>query len=139
MLHETQVPWLDHDGGSVAASPRHLAGAVAGSNDGVYINQLVERLGRDADKPILRYLGRDTAADEFLTMIHRYARALFGIGIGRRKLFALLAPNTPDALAIRYGAHLLGAATGSRRRSPPPQGCGTPPPSRCGGRTARSW
>jgi acyl-CoA synthetase (AMP-forming)/AMP-acid ligase II len=111
MLHETQVPWLDHDGGSVAASPRHLAGAVAGSNDGVYINQLVERLGRDADKPILRYLGRDTAADEFLTMIHRYARALSGIGIGRRKLVALFAPNTPDALAIRYGAHLLGAAT----------------------------
>ncbi len=44
-------------------------------------------------------------------MIHRYARALSGVGIRRGKLVALFAPNTPDALVIRYGTHLLGAAT----------------------------
>lgn len=111
MLHEPHAPWLDHDGGGAAIPARRPASAVTAANDGVYISRLVERLGQDGDKPILRCLGRDTAADEFLAMIHRYARALSGIGIRRGKLVALFAPNTPDALAIRYSAHLLGAAT----------------------------
>jgi acyl-CoA synthetase (AMP-forming)/AMP-acid ligase II len=111
MLHETQAPWLDHDGGGVTVPTRDPARTFTAPTDGVYINQLVERLARNGDKPILRHLGQDTAAGEFLTMIHRYARAMSRIGVRRRNLIALLAPNTPDALAIRYATHLLGAAS----------------------------
>ena len=50
-------------------------------------------------------------APELLASIYRYARALDGLGIGRGDLVALHAPNSPDALAVRYAAHLLGAAT----------------------------
>lgn len=110
MLHESQMPRHDHDGGGAVAPMQRLASAVTAANGGVYINHLIERLGQDGRKPILRYLGRDTAADEFLAMINRYARALSGLGVRRGKLVALFAPNTPDALAIRYATHLLGAA-----------------------------
>ena len=43
--------------------------------------------------------------------MYRYARALDGIGVGHGDLVALFAPNSPDALAVRYAAHLCGAAT----------------------------
>lgn len=74
-----------------------------------YIELLRACLARSADKPAVRYQGRDILAGEFLASIFRYARALASIGIGRGSLVALFAPNSPDALAIRYATNLLGA------------------------------
>jgi fatty-acyl-CoA synthase len=79
------------------------------STDTVYIARLMERLERSGDRPVLRHDGRDTTAAELGAAIRRYARALAGLGIGRGDLVALFAPDTPDALAVRYGAHLVGA------------------------------
>src|SRR4029079_5786862 len=55
--------------------------------------------------------GVTTSGAELLASTYRYARALDGIGIGRGDLVALHAPNRPEALGVRYAAHLLGAAT----------------------------
>jgi fatty-acyl-CoA synthase len=109
MLQETLQRQVDRGaGGSSALGQRPTGGTTAQGE--VYIDDLVERLRREGDKPVLRYLGRDTTASCFLAMIHRYARALAVLGIRRGKLVALFAPNTPEALAVRYASHLLGAA-----------------------------
>src|ERR1700733_10304296 len=77
----------------------------------LYVDALLEQLGIGPDKPILRYLHTDVTGGALRRSIFRYARALEALGIGRGTLVALLAPNCPDALAIRYAANLLGAAT----------------------------
>jgi fatty-acyl-CoA synthase len=74
-----------------------------------YIDSLVAALDRSADRPVLRHDGRDTTGHQLLASIHRYARALARLGIDRGDLVALFAPNTPDALAVRYAANLVGA------------------------------
>src|SRR4051812_9878684 len=75
-----------------------------------YIEGLIEALGAAGERPVLRHEGRAVAGAALLADVHRYARALSGLGIGRGDLVALLAPNSPDALAVRYAAHLIGAA-----------------------------
>jgi fatty-acyl-CoA synthase len=77
----------------------------------VYVAKLIERLNRNISAPALRYDDATITGGELLAFVHRYARALSGIGIGRNSLLALLAPNCPAALAVRYAANLIGAAT----------------------------
>src|ERR1700721_1114424 len=77
--------------------------------DSLYIERLVKRLQTSGNRTCLRHSGRDIAAGNFLNSIHRYARALDSLGIGRGDVVALLAPNHPDALAPPYAAHLIGA------------------------------
>jgi len=77
----------------------------------LYVDALLDQLGIRSDKPVLRYLSTDVTGGALRRSIFRYARALEALGIGRGCLVALLAPNCPDALAIRYSANLLGAAT----------------------------
>jgi fatty-acyl-CoA synthase len=74
----------------------------------LYIEELVDALGEAGARPVLRRAGRDTTGSELLAAVHRYARLLDRLGIGRGDLVALLAPNRPDALAVRYAAHLMG-------------------------------
>ena len=75
----------------------------------LYIEELVHTLAEAGTRPVLRRAGRDTTASELLAAVHRYARVLDRLGIGRGDLVALLAPNRVDALAVRYAAHLIGA------------------------------
>jgi fatty-acyl-CoA synthase len=86
----------------------HLTG---NGGDAVYIDLLLARLTDAGETPVLRYKGRDNTAADLLKSIYQYARALAEIGIKRGSLVALFAPNCPDALAIRYAVHLLGAAS----------------------------
>jgi fatty-acyl-CoA synthase len=83
----------------------------AADNGDLYIERLMRRLTSDRDRACLRHDGCDIGADEFLLRIWRYARALGEFGIGRGDIVALMAPNHPDALAIRYAANLIGAGT----------------------------
>ena len=76
-----------------------------------YIDFLTRRLRASGGAPVLTFRGRAIGADAFLTTIHRYARALAARGVERSSVVALLAPNAPDAIAVRYAANLLGAAT----------------------------
>lgn len=74
-----------------------------------YIADLVEVLERAGERPVLRCAGIDTTSTELLSHIRRYAHALDRLGVGRGDLVALLAPNRPEALAVRYAAHMVGA------------------------------
>jgi fatty-acyl-CoA synthase len=77
----------------------------------LYISRLISCLA-DADSRImLRYGNVGIAANELLASIHRYARALMTLGIGRGSFVALFAPNCSDAIAIRYAANLIGSGT----------------------------
>jgi fatty-acyl-CoA synthase len=75
----------------------------------LYVDALLDQLGIWSDRPVMRYLRTDVTGGALRRSIFRYARALGALGIGRGSLVALLAPNCPDALAIRYSANLLGA------------------------------
>jgi acyl-CoA synthetase (AMP-forming)/AMP-acid ligase II len=85
------------------------SGRIVGA-DSTYIELLLARLEAIGDAPVLRYQGRDTTAAELRRSVFRYARALTEIGIARGSVVALFAPNSPDAIAIRYGTNLVGAA-----------------------------
>jgi fatty-acyl-CoA synthase len=76
-----------------------------------YVGALLDQLERHSDRAVLRYLDGDVTGRALRSAVFRYARALAALGIGRGALVAQLAPNCPDALAIRYAANLLGAAT----------------------------
>jgi fatty-acyl-CoA synthase len=90
---------------------RDDAGQVRRGRDALpYINTLVARLAARGSAPVIWHGGHEIAAADFLASIHRYARALAALGMGRGSLVALFAPNRPEALAIRYAAHLVGAA-----------------------------
>ena len=76
-----------------------------------YIDFLTRRLRASGGAPVLTFRGRAIGADAFLATIHRYARALAARGVERSSVVALLAPNAPVAIAVRFAANLLGAAT----------------------------
>jgi fatty-acyl-CoA synthase len=75
-----------------------------------YIDSLVSVLGEAPDRTVLRSAGAGTTGAELLAAIYRYARVLDAQGLRPGDLVALLAPNRPEALALRYAAHLIGAA-----------------------------
>lgn len=76
-----------------------------------YIDTLLARLEEAGERPVLRHRGHDVTARTLLRSIARFAAALAELGIGTGDLVALLAPNSPDALAVRYATHLVGAAS----------------------------
>ena len=76
-----------------------------------YIEGMIESLRQAGDRPVLRWDGADTTGSQLLAAIYRYARALESLGIARGDLVAMYAPNRPEALALRYATHLLGAAS----------------------------
>lgn len=81
------------------------------ADDRLYIDALLDQLNTRTDAPALRHLGADISAGALRNSIFRYARALASLGIGRGSLVALFATHCPDALAIRYAAGVLGAAS----------------------------
>ena len=102
-------------------------------NGEIYLEELVATLKEAGDRTVLEHDGVATTAADLLASTYRYARALDGLGIGRSDLVALHAPNSPDALAVRYAAHLR------RRRHHVPAGaaggaaaCGAPGVHRAG-------
>lgn len=77
----------------------------------VYVADLIRRAAEAGDSPILWYGGQPTSGHALNALIFRYARAFDSLGIGRGDIVAFFAPNTPDAIAVRYAANLIGAAT----------------------------
>jgi fatty-acyl-CoA synthase len=86
-----------------------------------YIDSLVSALGGADGRPVLRSAGTSTTGAELLSAIYRYARALDAHGLRPGDLVALLAPNRPDALAVRYATHLIGAAAVYLSAPPSPE------------------
>jgi fatty-acyl-CoA synthase len=84
----------------------------------LYISKLLQQLQRAGDRVVLRDRNEAVCGDAFAARIFQYANALRELGIGRGSVLGLLAPNRPDAIAIRYAAHVLGAATVYLSRPP---------------------
>jgi fatty-acyl-CoA synthase len=83
---------------------------VAIEND-VYIVKLLCALRRAGRSTVLRYRDESLSGEALLALIFQYARVLRDLGIRRGNLLGMFAPNRPEAIAIRYAAHVLGAAT----------------------------
>lgn len=91
------------------------------TGDGTYIGALLAQLARSGPREVLAWADRRLSGDDLRASVFRYARALRELGIGRGDLVALFAPNTPDALAVRYAASLLGAPSVFLARPTSPQ------------------
>jgi fatty-acyl-CoA synthase len=77
----------------------------------IYISKLLEQLRRAGRSTVLRYEDEVLSGEALRSRIFQYARVLRDLGVGRGTLLGLFAPNRPEAIAIRYAAHVLGAAT----------------------------
>ena len=77
----------------------------------VYIVKLLCELRRAGRSTVLRYRDESLSGEALLALIFQYARVLRDLGIRRGNLLGMFAPNRPEAIAIRYAAHVLGAAT----------------------------
>jgi fatty-acyl-CoA synthase len=77
----------------------------------VYIAKLLLALRHAEHSTVLRYRDESFSGEALLTLIFRYAQVLRDLGIRRGTLLGMFAPNQPEAIAIRYAAHVLGAAT----------------------------
>jgi fatty-acyl-CoA synthase len=87
-----------------------MAGGVNTAAGPTYVERIIWQLTRAGQNAILNCEGADVTAAEFLSSVYRHAAALSALGIGRESLVALLGPNRPEAIAVRYAANLLGAA-----------------------------
>ncbi len=76
----------------------------------IYIVRLLAALDRAGPSPVIRHRGHSISGAALLRSIFQYAHALKDMGIGRGALLGIFAPNRPEALAVRYAAHVLGAA-----------------------------
>jgi fatty-acyl-CoA synthase len=76
-----------------------------------YLDSLIDQLQWARDRAVVRCEGADTSGGELLAAVYRYARVLDDLGIGRGDLVAMYAPNRPEALALRYATHLVGAGS----------------------------
>lgn len=77
----------------------------------VYIHRLLQALQHAGASVVIRHGGQDVSGNQFCASIFQYARVLRAMGVGRGTLLAMFARNRPEALALRYAAHTLGAAT----------------------------
>ena len=80
-------------------------------DDQTYIHKLLRELQLAGRSVVLRHRDQQFSGEAFQALVFQYARALRGLGVGRGTLLGMFAPNRPDAIAIRYAAHVLGAAT----------------------------
>ncbi|NYD36491.1 class I adenylate-forming enzyme family protein [Actinomycetospora corticicola] len=74
------------------------------------VDRVVAALEAAGERVVLVHPDGETTGAELLAAVRRYARALDGLGIVPGDLVAQYAPNRPDALAVRYATHLIGAA-----------------------------
>ena len=73
--------------------------------------RLLRQLQQAGNAAVFRYNGRSVSGRTFRASIFQFASVLRDLGIGRGALLGMFAPNRPEALALRYAAHVLGAAT----------------------------
>jgi acyl-CoA synthetase (AMP-forming)/AMP-acid ligase II len=77
----------------------------------VYIVKLLRELRRAGRSTVLRYRDESLSGEALIALIFQYARVLRDLGIRRGNLLGMFAPNRPEAIAVRYAAHVVGAAT----------------------------
>jgi fatty-acyl-CoA synthase len=78
---------------------------------GSFAAQIVARAQGRGNEIVVSDESRSWSGADFAGLVFRLARGLAQHGIGGENRLALVAPNTAVALAVRYAAALLGAAT----------------------------
>ncbi|MFB6889978.1 class I adenylate-forming enzyme family protein [Kitasatospora sp. NPDC056327] len=87
---------------------------------GGYVAELLTVLAQDPGAPVLHYRGSWTTAGGHLRAVTGIHRTLHASGAARGTVVGVLtASNSPDILAVRHAAHLLGAAVGHLRSTNP--------------------
>jgi len=76
----------------------------------VCIVRLLQELRRAGRSSVLRYRDESLSGEALFALISQYARVLRHLGIRRGTLLGMFAQNRPEAIAIRYAVHVLGAA-----------------------------
>ena len=76
-----------------------------------WVDRMLEGFRADPDRVVVRDASRGLPAGEFAATIDRYAWALAARGLGAGDRVALLATESPEALAVRYAVALVGAAS----------------------------
>src|ERR1700761_9177641 len=79
-------------------------------NDQIYVDRLLHVLHQSGGNTVLRYEAESISGKNLQGAIFRYAKVLRDLGVGPGTLLAMFASNRPEALAIRYATHVLGAA-----------------------------
>lgn len=78
---------------------------------GGYAAEVLSAIAGNPGKRVLHYQGSSITAAEYLRSVGGVYRALREAGAGRATVVAVLtAPNSPEMIAVRHAAHLLGAA-----------------------------
>jgi fatty-acyl-CoA synthase len=72
---------------------------------------MLEGFRADPDRVVVRDASRSLSAGDFAVTIDGYAWALAARGLGAGDRVALLATESPEALAVRYAVALVGAAS----------------------------
>jgi fatty-acyl-CoA synthase len=87
---------------------------------GGYVAELLSVLAKEPEKPVLHYRGSWLTGGSHLSSVTGIYRTLHHSGVGHGTVVAVLtAPNSPEILAVRHAAHLLGAAVGHLRSANP--------------------
>ena len=76
-----------------------------------FAERIVAHAEVEPDRVQVSEPGRALTAGMFADLVARLARALEAGGLGPGMRMAILAPISPEALAVRYGAAILGCAT----------------------------
>ena len=76
-----------------------------------FAERIVARAQQHPDRDLISEPSRVLTGGQFAGLVARLARALEAVGLGRGMRVAILAPISPEALAVRYGAATLGCAT----------------------------
>ncbi|MDF3302526.1 AMP-binding protein [Streptomyces tropicalis] len=74
-----------------------------------HAEDILDALRENPDREALVHGHRRVTAGEFHDLVHRTAWAMQGQGIERGQTVTLLSGNLPEAIAVRYAAHLIGA------------------------------
>jgi fatty-acyl-CoA synthase len=76
-----------------------------------WVDRMLEGFRADPDRVVVRDASRGLTGGDFAGTIDGYAWALAARGLGAGDRVALLATESPEALAVRYAVALVGAAS----------------------------
>lgn len=76
-----------------------------------FAERIVGQAEAEPDRILISESGRALCGGEFARLVARLARALEACGLSRGMRVAILAPISPEALAVRYAAATIGCAT----------------------------
>ena len=101
MSSSPERPWVSHYTRGTAASLDY--------GDATLVDQFDHAVTEYADRPALRFFGRETSYSEFARRVRHAAQGLVDLGVEPGDRVAVLLPNCPQAVIVFYAALRIGA------------------------------